>query len=152
MRLEKCNKGLDGVRGLEEREGDCVGERERGSEVYREACVCIGRVDGVRIVVGYNVLGSAVVANETAYVGDCGWTKFWVGREESSSLGSPWVSDSPFDSCSSSAAQLNPRPKEVTPQLFPTLTVRFKASFTGGAPQLSSSNVISTALGAVSIE
>ena len=58
------NEGLVGVRGLEEREGDCVGERQRGSTVNRDVGACIGRVDGVRTVAGYNVpeLGEVVYA------------------------------------------------------------------------------------------
>jgi hypothetical protein len=120
--LEKC-KELDGVRGLEEREGECVGERVRGSEVNRDICVCIGRgVEGVRIVVGYIVPELAGVAK--AYAGDRGLMKLWVVRGRSSSSGSTWALESPFVSSSSSAAQLNPRPIEVTPQLFPTLTAR----------------------------
>jgi hypothetical protein len=102
------------------------------------------------MVVGYSVPELAEVAK--AYPGDRGVTKLGVVREESSSFDSLWALESPFDSSSSSAAQLNPRPIEVTPQLFPTLTARLQASFTGGRPQLSSSNVISTAAGAVSIE
>lgn len=109
----------------------------------------MGRAEGVRIVVGYSVPELVEVAK--AYAGDRGLMKLWVVREESSSLGSHWVLESPFGSSSSSAAQLNPRPIEVTPQLFPTLAARLQASFTGSKPQLSSSNVISTAAGAVSI-
>jgi hypothetical protein len=120
--LEKCNEELDGVRGLEEREGECCGERVRGSEVNRDICVCMGRgVEGVRMVVGYNIPELAGVAK--AYAGDRGLMKLWVVREGSSSSVSPWALVSPFGS-SSSAVQLNPRPIEVTPQLFPTLTAR----------------------------
>jgi hypothetical protein len=63
---EVFNKGLVGVRGLEEREGDWVGERERGSEVNRDFCVCIDRVDGVRMVEGYNVSELEEEVNATA--------------------------------------------------------------------------------------
>lgn len=123
MILEKYSEELDGVRGLEETEGDCGGERQRGSEVNRGFCVCMGSgVEGVRMVVGYSVPELAGVAK--AYAGDRGLMKLWVVREESSSLASPWALESPFGSSSSSAAQLNPRPIEVTPQLLPTLTAR----------------------------
>jgi hypothetical protein len=61
------NEGLVGVRGLEEREGDWVGERQRGSEVNRDDCVCRDRgVDGVRMVAGYSVPELEEVANATA--------------------------------------------------------------------------------------
>ena len=53
--LEKRNEEADGVRGLEEREGECGGESVRGSEKNRDVCFCMGRAEGVRIVVGYNV-------------------------------------------------------------------------------------------------
>jgi hypothetical protein len=95
----------------------------RGSEVIRDVFVCTSRgVEGLRMVVGYNVLELAGVAK--VYPGDRWITKLSVLREESSSFESPWALESPFDSSSSSAAQLNPRPMEVTPQLFPTLTAR----------------------------
>jgi len=61
------NEGLVGVRGLEEREGDWVGERQRGSEVNRDDCACRDRgVDGVRMVAGYSVPELEEVANATA--------------------------------------------------------------------------------------
>lgn len=53
--LGLLNEGLVGVRGLEEREGDWVGERVRGSEVNRDVGFDKPRVDGVRMVAGYNV-------------------------------------------------------------------------------------------------
>ncbi len=95
----------------------------RGSEVIRDAFVGMDRgVECVRMVVGYNVPELAGVAKE--YPEDRWVTKFSVLREESATFESPWESERPFDSSSSSAAQLNPRPIEVTPQLFPTLTDR----------------------------
>jgi len=63
------NERLVGVRGLEEREGDWFGERQRGSEVNRDdcVCVCIDRgVDGVRTVAGYSVPELGEVANASA--------------------------------------------------------------------------------------
>jgi hypothetical protein len=119
--------------------------------VNRGVWVCKGGVDGTTTVVGYNVLESVEFVNATAYAGDGGQIKLWAEMVESSSSVSPLGSDSPLCS-SASSAQLNPRPIEVTPQLFPTLTARLKANLAGGAPQLSSSKVISTAAGAVSIE
>jgi hypothetical protein len=120
--------------------------------VNRDVWVCKGGVDGATTVAGYNVLESVEFVNVTAYAGDGGQIKLWAEMVESSSPVSSPRSDSPLCSSASSAAQLNPRPIEVTPQLFPTLTARLKASLAGGAPQLSSSKVISTAAVAVSIE
>jgi len=122
--LGLLNEGLVGVRGLEEREGDWVGERVRGSEVNRDVGFGDPRVDGVRMVAGYNVPELEEAENATAYAGDLGRMKLWVGRGVSSSLGSAWASDSLFSPSSSSLAQLNPRPIEVTPQLFPTPMAR----------------------------
>ena len=64
--LGLLKKGLVGVRGLEEREGDWVGERVRGSEVNRGAGFGEGRVDEVRMVVGYNVPELEEAENATA--------------------------------------------------------------------------------------
>jgi hypothetical protein len=104
------------------------------------------------MVAGYNVSESVELKNATEYAGDRGRMKLRVEMAESSNSVPPGASDSPFCSSSSSAAQLNPRPIEVTPQLFPTLTARLRASVAGGAPQLSSSKVISTAEDALSME
>ena len=119
--------------------------------VNRGDCVCIGKgVDGVTIAAGYNVPEFVEPENATAKAGDRGRMKFWVEKEESSRLSSSRTSDDAFSTSPSfpSVAQLNPRPIEVTPQLFPALTARLKEE---GKPQLSSSKVISTAAGAVSI-
>jgi hypothetical protein len=64
--LGLLNEGLVGVRGLEEREGDWVGERERGSEVNRDVDFDGPRVDGVRMVAGYNVPELEEAENATA--------------------------------------------------------------------------------------
>lgn len=149
--LWKYNTELEDVRGLDETEGDCVGEFERGLVVNRGDCVCMGRIDGVTKAAGYGVPELVGPEYATVKVGDRGRVKL---KEEPTSWSSSWMSDDAFSTSTtfSSAAQLNPRPIEVTPQLFPTLAVRLLASLVGGAPQLSSSKVISTAAGAVSIE
>lgn len=63
--LGLLNEGLVGVRGLEESEGDWVGERVRGSEVNRDG-FDEPRVVGVRMVAGYNVPELEEAENATA--------------------------------------------------------------------------------------